>query len=105
MSGRSSEEGVRFGDRPGLREPPPAGITRGGPMFEKLPAVVTSGVVAAAMLTFVVPAVHADVVASSVVLRDGPGDVWTRVSDQEEPTRADFPAADVTRVFVSHGPS
>jgi hypothetical protein len=74
-------------------------------MFEKLPAVVTSGVVTAAILTFVVPAAHADVVASSVVLRDGPGDVWTRVSDQEEPTRADFPAADVTRVLVSHGPA
>jgi hypothetical protein len=73
-------------------------------MIEKLLAAATSGVVAAAMLTFVAPPAHSDEVASGVVLRDGPGDVWTGLSPDREPTRANFPAADVTRVLVRHAP-
>jgi hypothetical protein len=72
-------------------------------MFEKL-AAATSGIVAAAMLVAVAPAAHADEVASRVVLRDGAGDVWIANSDQEKPTRAVFPAADVTRALVRHAP-
>jgi hypothetical protein len=73
-------------------------------MFEKLPAAVASGVMAAAALTGAAPAAHSDEVASGVVLRDGPGDVWTGLSHDQEPTPAEFPAADVTRAFVRHAP-
>jgi len=73
-------------------------------MFEKLPAAVASGVMAAAALTGAAPAAHSDEVASGVVLRDGSGDVWTGLSHDQEPTPADFPAADVTRAFVRHAP-
>ena len=72
-------------------------------MIEKL-AAATSGMVAAAMLGAVAPAAHADEVTSHAVLRDGAGDVWIANSDQEQPTRAVFPAADVTRAVVRHAP-
>src|SRR5687767_11948855 len=89
---------------PGLGNHHRRALHEGVPMIEKLLAAATSGVVAAAMLTFVAPPAHSDEVASGVVLRDGPGDVWTGLSPDREPTRADFPAADVTRVLVRHAP-
>jgi hypothetical protein len=54
------------------------------------------------MLTGVAPAEGVER-PSRVVLNDGAGDVWAGDFSEEEPTRADFPAADVTRAVVKHG--
>jgi hypothetical protein len=73
-------------------------------MFGKLSAAMTSAVVAVAMLTAVAPAAEGAERRSRVVLHDGTGDVWTGdFSEENDPTRADFPAADVTRAVVRHG--
>lgn len=71
--------------------------------FHSLPAVLTSGVVAAALLA-APGAVARSYQPSTVVLRDGPGDVWRFDPQTEQSTRLkSFPLADVTQAAVTHG--
>jgi hypothetical protein len=77
-------------------------------MVQKLSAALASGVLSVAMLTTAAPAADAVELPTAVVLHDGSGDVWAidlTGEDASDPTRADFPAADVTRAFVTHATS
>jgi hypothetical protein len=74
-------------------------------MVQKLSAALASGVLSVAMLTTAVPAANGVELPTAVVLHDGSGDVWAidlTGDEPSDPTSADFPAADVTRAFVSH---
>jgi hypothetical protein len=77
-------------------------------MFQKLSAGLVSGVLSVAVLTAVPSAADAVELPTGVVLHDGSGDVWElhfAPEGESTATRADVPAADVTRAFVRHATS
>jgi hypothetical protein len=78
------------------------GAKGSGGMVQKLCAALGSGVLCVAMMTAVAPVADADEVPTAIVLRDGPGDVWTSGHGESGLRKTDFPSADVTRAFIRH---